>query len=266
MDTRNFTINTRIKGAHLTLADRAQIKVLLQLGYSMRAIAKELNCSPATVSYEIRRGTPTRKGNRGRLPLYNPVYAQSVYEQNRKRSRRPFKIKDCRDFLQLLIFQFRHNHWSLDVCAVKGKALFGRSKSVCTRTLYAMLHRGCLGIRPKECPRILGRKRRNMRRTAVKQNHRYGRSIDERPEYINNRSEFGHWEIDTMVGKRNGKGQVLLTLVERCSKRAIVIRIAGKTSEAVMEAMNCLRSHYKERFPVIFKSVTADNGSEFAAL
>lgn len=266
MDTLDFTTSTRTKGAHLTLADRAQIKMLRKLGYSMRAIAKELNCSPSTISYEIRRGTPPRNGKRGRYPQYNPVFAQSVYEQNRRRSRRPFKIEVCRDFLQWMLVQFRDRHWGLDACAIKGKELFGDSGAVCTRTLYAMLHRGHIAIQPGDCPRLLRRKRRKVRHTAVKQNHHYGRSIDERPEHINDRSEFGHWEIDTLVGQRKGKGQVLLTLVERCTKQVFVFRIAGKTSDAVLHAMDHLRCHYKKRFPILFKSITADNGSEFAGL
>ena len=29
-----------------------------------------------------------------------------------------------------------------------------------------------------------------------------GRSIEERPEIANSRTEFGHWEIDTVIGKK----------------------------------------------------------------
>lgn len=266
MDTMNSTTNIHTKGAHLTLADRAQIQVLQKIGYSMRAIARELNCSPATISNELRRGTPLRNGKRGRHPQYNPRFAQAVYEQNRKQSHRSFKIKECQDFLQWMLVQFKNKHWSLDACAVKGKALFGSSKTVCTRTLYTMLHKGQLGIRPKECPRILGRKQRKMYHASANQEHRYGRSIDERPEYINDRSEFGHWEIDTIIGRRKGKGQALLTLVERKVKQALVFRIAGKTRDAVMYIMLSLQRRCKERFPILFKSITADNGSEFADL
>ncbi|GHN32541.1 hypothetical protein ME790_16120 [Lactobacillus delbrueckii] len=45
------------KGKHLTLNDRTTIQELHSKGYSNRAIARELNCSPSTVGYELKRGT-----------------------------------------------------------------------------------------------------------------------------------------------------------------------------------------------------------------
>jgi IS30 family transposase len=39
-------------------------------------------------------------------------------------------------------------------------------------------------------------------------------SVDERPEHINDRSEFGHWEIDTVIGKKTAGEPVLLTLTD----------------------------------------------------
>ena len=44
--------------------------------------------------------------------------------------------------------------------------------------------------------------------------------------------EIGHWESDTVVGKRNGKKSVILTLLEKKTKHYLAIRIPGKTSEA----------------------------------
>ena len=45
------------KGKHLKLNDRTTIQELHSKGYSNRAIARELNCSPSTVGYELKRGT-----------------------------------------------------------------------------------------------------------------------------------------------------------------------------------------------------------------
>ena len=51
------TINTDWKrGKHLNFEDRCSIKVFRKLKYSMRRIADELNCSPSTIMYELRRG------------------------------------------------------------------------------------------------------------------------------------------------------------------------------------------------------------------
>ena len=50
MDNQYHTTeySERKRGRHLTLADRGAIKYLHKLGYSNRAIARELNCSPTT--------------------------------------------------------------------------------------------------------------------------------------------------------------------------------------------------------------------------
>ena len=59
MDQLNTTIFTpdRERGQHLKSEDRCSIKIFKKLGYSLRNIAIELNCSPSTVMYELRRGT-----------------------------------------------------------------------------------------------------------------------------------------------------------------------------------------------------------------
>lgn len=44
----------------------------------------------------------------------------------------------------------------------------------------------------------------------------------------------------------------------------LAFRISGKTSEAVMILMNELHDEYGEHFSQIFKTITVDNGSEFA--
>ena len=76
--------------------------------------------------------------------------------------------------------------------------------------------------------------------------------------------EEGHWEGGTVVGKRAGHEAVVLTLLEKKTENYLAIRIPGKTSEAIMEAMAALRAEYGQHFPQVFMIITADNGSEFA--
>lgn len=47
-----------------------------------------------------------------------------------------------------------------------------------------------------------------------------------------------------MVGKRNGHEAVIFSLLEKKTENYIAIRISGKTSEGVMEAMQMLREEY----------------------
>ncbi|MEI3428978.1 MAG: helix-turn-helix domain-containing protein [Christensenellales bacterium] len=60
------------KGQHLRMEDRGAIKVLKKQGLGTRAIARHIGCAPSTVTNELRRGTPTRKSNKGKAPGYSP--------------------------------------------------------------------------------------------------------------------------------------------------------------------------------------------------
>ena len=59
---------TRERGKHLNFEDRCTIKVLHKLGYSLRQIAAELNCSPSTVMNELRWGAGKRKWGPWKIP------------------------------------------------------------------------------------------------------------------------------------------------------------------------------------------------------
>uniref|UniRef100_UPI00116062C3 IS30 family transposase n=1 Tax=Caldanaerobius fijiensis TaxID=456330 RepID=UPI00116062C3 len=80
---------------------------------------------------------------------------------------------------------------------------------------------------------------------------------------MENREEFGHWEIDTVLGRRSN-GHILLTLTERKTRYHLLLPLVSKTTEAVDEALKQLKSQYGLMFSRVFRSITADNGSEFA--
>ena len=97
--------------------------------------------------------------------------------------------------------------------------------------------------------------------------HMKGRSIEDRPAIVSEGTEIGHWEIDTVVGQREGREAVAFTAVEKVTRNYIAIRISGRTSAGVEDAMNKLQELYgKERFSQVFKTMTADNGPEFETL
>ncbi|MFU2119494.1 IS30 family transposase [Ornithobacterium rhinotracheale] len=83
-------------------------------------------------------------------------------------------------------------------------------------------------------------------------------SIEERPQVVNDRKEFGHWEGDLVEGK-NHKG-FLLTLTERVSRFLFIRYIPNKSADVVANAMNDVLLPYKK----VVKSITLDNGLEFS--
>lgn len=96
-------------------------------------------------------------------------------------------------------------------------------------------------------------------RTAY--NNTRGRSIDERPFELKERL-YGNWEMDTVVGKQGSKS-ALLVLTERVSRFEIIIKLRNKTQKSIIAALDKLERKYKDKFSLIFKSITVDNGVEF---
>lgn len=88
------------------------------------------------------------------------------------------------------------------------------------------------------------------------------KSIDYRPEKVNTREEYGHWEGDLVIGKRK-KGAVLFTLTERKTREEIIIKLESKEGREVAKALDILEKIYKKEFSNKFKTITFDNGPEF---
>ncbi|MFR0586011.1 helix-turn-helix domain-containing protein, partial [Lactobacillus porci] len=76
--------NTKLhqKGKHLSKDDRITIQVMHSIGCSNRAIARELNCSPSTIGYELKRGTVSLYT--GNVKRYKAVKGQMTYERHRR--------------------------------------------------------------------------------------------------------------------------------------------------------------------------------------
>lgn len=83
---------------------------------------------------------------------------------------------------------------------------------------------------------------------------------------VESREEFGHWEIDTVAGLRSDKDHALLTLTERKIRYEVIIKIDGKASNPVNQALSALRDAAGTHFELLFKTITSDNGTEFSGL
>lgn len=86
-----------------------------------------------------------------------------------------------------------------------------------------------------DLPRALSRKPRKLR--SRKNKRRPGRNIEERPEKVNTLEEFGLWEADTVIGKKQGREAVIFTAVEKKSRKYIAIKIPSRTCTGVAVAM-----------------------------
>lgn len=265
MDTTNDTSIQR-KNKHLNAFERGQIQLLNADGLTPYAIGKRLGRAPNTIRNEIKRGTvPQIKGNKT-VSVYYPDTGQAVYEKNRMNCGPKYKYLECLDFFEHLETLFRDSKHSIDsICGVaKLRELFSKDEMVCTKTVYNYIDLGFLGIANIDLPLKV---KRSTKKKRVRQHKKVlGRSISERPEEINDRSEFGHWEIDSVIGKKTKGEPVLMTITERQTRNEIIRKLPDQSSESIMKALKTLAEDAGDLFSSVFKSITADNGSEFAQL
>ncbi|GGK28624.1 IS30 family transposase [Caldalkalibacillus thermarum] len=124
---------------------------------------------------------------------------QRVYESNRSRCGAKYKLAKTMDFIHFAVQKIREDHWSPDaVCGyAKTQHLFD-GESVCTKTLYRYIDLGLLPIKNIDLPLKVSR---NTKKKRTRQHKKMlGTSIEQRPRHIDERLEFGHWEIDTVLG------------------------------------------------------------------
>lgn len=263
MDCTYYTTETR-KGQHLSFEERVTIELRLKDGWNINQIAKELKRSYNAIKNEVARGTVLLY--RGKVKRYKARAGQAAYELNRQRCVKTTKLLECMRFIRYVEQHFEEDRWSLDACA--GHAVesgeFSREEIVCTKTLYNYVDSGVMHIKNIDLPEKVSRKLKHER---VRQNKRkLGDSIEERPESIESREEFGHWEFDSVLGQKGEKEPVVVTMVERMTRQCIWLRVPNHTADALMDAVYAAFDPYKGCLNSVFKSITADNGSEFARL
>lgn len=170
-------------------------------------------------------------------------------------------------FLQYVVEHVKgDDKWSLDACfgAALESGAFRREEVVCAKTLYNYVDLGILPIKNMDLPEKTSR---NTKTKAVRKNKReLGRSVEERSENVDNREEFGHWEADTVIGKKDENEPCVLVMTERQTRDSIWVKAPSHTADALNEAIKAVMSFFSEKRSEVFKTITVDNGSEFANL
>ena len=227
---------------HLTKEQRYTISVCLKKKMSLSDIAELIGVSKSTVSREIKKNSNMHRH-------YVAIEAQQFSEMRKSIPRRPRKLsrEDWRDIEQCL-----KRHWSPET--IVGV----RKTCVSVEWLYHLVRldkeRG--GTLYTYLPHRLKHRRRPVS-SHIPIKDRV--SIDERPAVADQRSRFGDWETDTIVGK-DGKGAIV-TLVERTSKKLVMAKSPkGKNAKSVAKPVVQLLRPFEHH--VI--SITTDNGTEFA--
>lgn len=104
-------------------------------------------------------------------------------------------------------------------------------------------------------------KKRKYKKTRPAYNNLKETSISERPKEVDERVEIGHWEMDTVVGKKGSK-TVLLVINERATRKELIFKMPSKSQAAVVGTLDKLERKMKKTFSITFKTITCDNGCE----
>ncbi len=136
--------------------------------------------------------------------------------------------------------------------------------SISTPTIYNAIRLGIIKVKLTDTRRMKEFPEYKYQNKFSLPANKISYSIENRTEEINNRSIFGHFEIDTVIGTSRGKHECLLTITERKTKYEMIFKISAKTSEAVVNKINQIKTFMNKHYNKIFKSYSTDNGSEFS--
>ena len=240
----------------LSLFEREEISRGLVAMHSLRQIAITLKRSPSTISREIKRN--------GGYDDYRATHAEQAAW---KRAHRP---KVCKlvthPALGRLVATKLKLTWSPEQIAGWLKRTYPDAEHlhVSHETIYRSLFIQARGALKKELQLHL-RSQRAIRRSQhhSMKNEGLGKicntvSIRERPASVEDRAVPGHWEGDLMSGSNNSH---IATLVERHSRYVMLVKVKGKDTESVINAL----IKHAHKLPIeLYKSLTWDRGKEMA--
>lgn len=270
MTENNYSIEKRTF-KHLTDIQRGKLEQMAKSGtYKQAEMARELGVSQSTVSRELKRGR-TRQ-----LDYQHHYYEQyvaasgaRVYEENREKSRARDHHKYSTAFLAALPENLAPKNklrfHSVDTFVHSYRKAHPEERVPCTKTVYALINAAVLPIRNIDLP-MKTRMRPRKKTVSEPKGHNakhLGRSIEERAPEVLSREEFGHWEVDLVLGKKTKNEPVIITMVERKTRYFLTKKVWGKGATVVQKGvLDLMRKLGLEQF----KSLTTDNGSEFSTL
>ena len=251
---------------HLTKADRLTIETMIKDGKSEKEIAERIGVHESTIYREIKRGQYMHRNSDYTEELrYSPDIAHQKYRENLKAKGPDLKIGNDQELADYIEKRIADDGYSPEAVLgeIKQKEMPFQT-SISKTTLYRYIDMGLfVTITNKDLP-VKGRRKKKNKKVRRQARASAGDSIEKRPEEIDDREEFGHWEMDTVVGKRGESKHSLLVLTERKTREEIITLLYEHTMEQVVKALDSLEEKWGNLFSQVFKTITVDNGSEFS--
>lgn len=240
------------KYRQITDQERDKIAVRLASGESIRSIANKLGRNPGSISREIKRN--------GWQDGYVAIHAKAEAIKRAKKARTRHALRNPQVFGYVL--EKLRCGWSPEQIAgrLQKEQTEDSSWHIHHETIYRYIY--AAENKEKKLWEYLPRKQKKRRKKYGRKAHRSRIpdrvSIHKRPEEIETRLVFGHWEGDSIEGKAHRGG--IHTQVERKTRFVLAALLpdltASQTASTVSQMYRDLPSKAK-------KSTTLDNGKEF---
>ncbi|MEE9544589.1 MAG: IS30 family transposase [Rhodospirillales bacterium] len=232
----------------LDMDERYEIYRLHEAGKSRREIGRLMDRDGSTISRELRRNQLPRGE-------YKPASADRIALSKRRRLSKIERLSPLRTYIGDRLAM----GWSPEQIA--GRLRLEESEQrVSVESIYRFIYRP--RVKPEKLYRFLPRAKATRGRHYFKRRREPipgRRSIHERPQAVENREEFGHWEGDLMQF-RTQRGN-LLTLCERKTRFSIVAPLKTKTASETDATLQAILAVFP---PEARRTISYDNGPEFA--
>jgi len=234
---------------HLSTDEREKAMVLREKGCSQNEIARQLGRDKSCISREFGRNSKADGS-------YSAALAEKKYRKRRKKCHKPYVMANPE--LNAYVAERMRLKWTPE--QIEGRA---RLEGYHIRFSYSSIYRA---VDRKQLPPDLKKGMRfkaKYKRRKAKEDDKRGKmqgltSIHDRPAEVETRETIGHWESDTVLGKRNTGA--IGTHVERKTGFLIAFKLEGTDSkgfvDATVQAFEQLPAEKR-------KSFTADRGKEF---
>ena len=252
------------RNSDITYEERCKIEFMVKKKYTLQDMAEELGRNKSIISREINRHCDKKWDyNTGICKkVYSAAIAQGKYEFSRKKAGRKSKLS--RALKQFIEDKILIEKWSPEEVAgyIKVNDIkFDIQPSF--QLIYYWIEKKKLNIRPLDLVHKAKLEKKDKKEEKFKKLPKHTeKSIHKRPKEIEENKEFGHWELDCVEGSKGSK-KTYMTLLERLTKKYIVIEMIEHTNECIKQAIDSLEDEYGDNFRKIFKSMTTDNGHEF---
>lgn len=251
---------------HLSESDRIKMETLLNKGYSKPEIAEYLHVHRSTIYREIKRGEYVhRNSDYTEEVRYSSDKGQQTHDWNAQGKGKPLKIGNdvkLAEYIEQKIVEDKYSPEAALAAAETSGIEFNTTISV--RTLYRYIDNGIfLKLTNKDLP-VKGKKKKKNKKVQAQKRASAGESIENRPDEVKDRETFGHWEMDTVKGKRGVTKSCMLVLTERKTRDEIIFKLKDQKAESVVDALDRLERKWGDMFYKVFRSITVDNGVEFS--